>query len=887
MDTTRPIRVLATTTALAICVLLVGCEFEDLDALGADEAPTSSPVIAGPAHYPDQVDGDHADHLAAQAITLDSPSALREYFDGEGRAHFEFSDPFQQIGLQMNAEGVDELAVRARLDDGEWSDWEPVDIFFSEAGIHNGLVILDEPATAVEFRGGQSLTFAQIEFFEEVIARDGLIRVDSPLAELTPLGTPQEDIATTKQAIAPTSLVTTRHQWGAIQPDNVCGNVVAPYRMAIHHTAVPSSDGGNAAARVRSMQSYHMNTMDWCDIGYHFVVAQSGEIFQGRSRSNRPGAHVGGHNSGNVGIGLIGNYTSQSPPDAQLTGAGRIVEWAANNHGIALNRNAILGHREHPGQTTNCPGNQGINAIDEIIARAQGGSTEPPPPPPEPEPDPGGCVPTPDDDADGALFADFPSDASGADEAALIYNAGITNGCSSSPRMFCPDCPMTRQAMAVMLVRAAGISTSNPPSQPTFDDVPTSHTFYAEIEAAYAAGITQGCSSDEFCPGDEISRGAAAAMIHRAIGWPDEVASDAPSFSDVSEDHHFYEAIETLKQRCVTQGYADGTFRPNNEVPRRVAAIFIARAFNLENNNPCAEPGGCSPHPAFDTGDSVFADFPTDANGYEESILLANEGITAGCDPDGDMFCPHCRTSRAAMVTFLVRAAGIDTSNPPSEPTFDDVSVDSTFYGYIEAAYAAGITNGCGDGVFCPNNPVSRQAAAAMIRRTLQWDEVEPQQPTFDDVPEEHFFYGDIESLAERCVTQGYTDGTFRPNNEVPRRVAAIFIARAFNLDDINPCAEDDPSDPDDPTDPDDPSDPDDPTDPDDPSDPSDPSDPDDPSDPSDPDDPNDPGGSGSDDPSTTATESSCSAAGGNTTAPIILVALVFLTGFVRRKEKT
>lgn len=43
----------------------------------------------------------------------------------------------------------------------------------------------------------------------------------------------------------------------------------------------------------------------WSQIGYHYVIRRSGEIEKGRPES-KPGAHVAGHNTGSIGICLVG-----------------------------------------------------------------------------------------------------------------------------------------------------------------------------------------------------------------------------------------------------------------------------------------------------------------------------------------------------------------------------------------------------------------------------------------------------------------------------------------------------------------------------------------------------------------------------------------------------
>ncbi len=376
-------RILSVLLTVLMATGLWACGDQGTEAQGVDLSADGVEVDGLYQQYRDSVDGPHADHRAMHEITIFDAAGAQRYFDEEGIGQFEYPDAFKQVGLRLQAESVEELAFRAQLKDGSWTNWEPVNVYWSEGTLHNGLILVDEPTTVIELSGGDQITFAQMEFFPEVIARAELVEGEQPeFDEVREPGQREEDVRTVQQAVAPTSMVTTRSQWNATNPGKICGNVVNPYRMAIHHTASPSSDG-NLYATMRGMQNYHMNNNGWCDIGYHFVVAQSGEILQGRSRSNRPGAHVGGQNSGNVGISMIGNYTSSTPPSIQLDGVATMVRWVHDTHGVAMNRTAVKGHREHAGASTSCPGNQGLAQLDEILSRAGGiGAPEP-----EPEPD--------------------------------------------------------------------------------------------------------------------------------------------------------------------------------------------------------------------------------------------------------------------------------------------------------------------------------------------------------------------------------------------------------------------------------------------------------------------------------------------------------------------
>ena len=61
----------------------------------------------------------------------------------------------------------------------------------------------------------------------------------------------------------------------------------------------------------------------------------------------------------------------------------------------------------------------------------------------------------------------------------------------------------------------------------------------------------------------------------------------------------------------------------------------------------------------------------------------------------------------------------LQISPAPASPTFGDVPVTHTYFRAIEAFAASGITGGCGNGNYCPNQFVTRGELAAFFARAL------------------------------------------------------------------------------------------------------------------------------------------------------------------------
>lgn len=73
-------------------------------------------------------------------------------------------------------------------------------------------------------------------------------------------------------------------------------------------------------------------------------------------------------------------------------------------------------------------------------------------------------------------------------------------------------------------------------------------------------------------------------------------------------------------------------------------------------------------------------------------------------------------TQRLALVRVYYR---LQVSPAPPTATFGDVPVGSALHQYVEALAAAGITVGCGDGNYCPGDPVTRGQLAVFLAKAL------------------------------------------------------------------------------------------------------------------------------------------------------------------------
>jgi hypothetical protein len=158
---------------------------------------------------------------------------------------------------------------------------------------------------------------------------------------------------------------------------------------------------------------------------------------------------------------------------------------------------------------------------------------------------------------------------------------GILRGYGNG--LFGRDDPLTRGQMAAVLVRLLELSL-NPPASPSFQDVPTDHPFYAQIEALKADGITSGCSTNppKFCPEDPTLRGQLAVFLAIGLGLDLGAIPAQPIFTDVDAAHPFFRHIQAVAQAGLMAGCSQSPaqFCPDLEMLRAPAAA-VARAVLL------------------------------------------------------------------------------------------------------------------------------------------------------------------------------------------------------------------------------------------------------------------------------------------------------------------
>jgi hypothetical protein len=479
------------------------------------------------------------------------------------------SIPTSATRVAFRFDASESILVDFRMQTGDvLTEWIPTQQTYQDEIANNGHADVPAGTEAVQLRFRTSVGTVQALIVEAFTFNPDAPSEDADIVSSN-IGAEQMGVET--QALVrdrlPSSMYVSRSAWGARARS--CTGTHSPARLTVHHTVTPNNDGMSMPARMRQIQSYHIDSRGWCDVGYHFLIGQDGKVYQGRMEKTI-GAHAAGANTNNVGISFIGDYMTRSPTAAQRTAAANVMAAMHREYGFTLNRTNVQGHRQVGSTSTSCPGDELYGQLTTIINEAKdivgGNNTPPPAEPPSTPPPP----------ATGS-YADLGNNHAAYAAAEALRDAGALWGCDVG--QFCPDQEITRAEVAYML---AVLDTENYSSgdAPSISDVGAADR--DEVREVLAKGFMRTCSTGSFCPEGTVSRAGMALFLTRSKRLT-SLESAQPTFNDVDSSHWAYGAIERMASINVFAGCraSPRAYCPADNMSRASAAIVVARAYNM------------------------------------------------------------------------------------------------------------------------------------------------------------------------------------------------------------------------------------------------------------------------------------------------------------------
>ena len=228
----------------------------------------------------------------------------------------------------------------------------------------------------------------------------------------------------------------------------------------------------------------------------------------------------------------------------------------------------------------------------------------------------------PEDIIPRAGFVDVsPLDPSAAGIDCIAYY-GITDGTSSNT--YSPDEPVSREHMALFLVRLAGLVGINVHAgvDTPFEDIADLAEESREaISQIYRLGITIGATATTYEPARNVRRGEMALFLQRLMdlmvpaadgripfGYtPDDVNDNDGNFDVASPfqdlegvPHTVYAAVTQLYELGVASGFSEHAYAPGEDMTRATMAEFIAAVLDHSNLRPRGVLVQVTPHEGTD-----------------------------------------------------------------------------------------------------------------------------------------------------------------------------------------------------------------------------------------------------------------------------------------------
>lgn len=255
------------------------------------------------------------------------------------------------------------------------------DTFFLREDVHQAVGDSIKQSQLIIFESPQR----EISFFSADISGQtsfSLLNAESGRSEANArLQDRQKKKQTTREDRCSKPQIMPQTEWRAGLPTPSYQRVETVVRHNIVHHSAGSNTTTDFVNTVRNIYLFHTQDRGWSDIGYNFLIARDGTIFQGRSfgdvsleTDDIRGAHFCGQNSGTMGVCLMGNFNTALPSDTSVASLVRLLGWKLDKdnlqpfttyaHPANSNLKVITAHRN--GCATECPGENLYAIMDKV-----------------------------------------------------------------------------------------------------------------------------------------------------------------------------------------------------------------------------------------------------------------------------------------------------------------------------------------------------------------------------------------------------------------------------------------------------------------------------------------------------------------------------------------
>lgn len=190
---------------------------------------------------------------------------------------------------------------------------------------------------------------------------------------------------------------------------------------------------------------------------------------------------------------------------------------------------------------------------------------------------------------------------------------------------------------------------------------------------------------------------------------PTPTTSSTPQviFRDINEQYWAYGAIQNVVKKKIVNGYGDGSFGPDRPLTRAETTKVITLA--TTDYRPDSQSGSVIvPFGDVSSSDSLL---PFIKYAYDMKMVKGYPDRT---------FRPTQSVSRAEFLKIFIVASRNEIKDYNIGEAFLDVSPNHELAPYIYSARALGYIKGTSNGLFLPNNPITRAEAVKILDNYLR-----------------------------------------------------------------------------------------------------------------------------------------------------------------------
>ena len=143
---------------------------------------------------------------------------------------------------------------------------------------------------------------------------------------------------------------------------------------------------------------------------------------------------------------------------------------------------------------------------------------------------------------------------------------------------------------------------------------------------------------------------------------------------------------------------------------------------------------------------------------------------------------PYIMKKNFVVKLILAMLLGVSATVFSAANPFSDVPAGHWAYNSVAKLAAEGVIEGYGDGTFRGDRNITRYEMATLLARMPMSNSVSPEVDgtNFSDMPKVHWAHDSVMFLAEKGVSQGYGDGSFRGDRNITRYETAVILAKAL-----------------------------------------------------------------------------------------------------------